>query len=130
MGTAAQLCAALRDCSPKEKAEFVTQLSRKGYFAYLRRWRAVSSEQLERVQALELPGISSMPEPGRYYPNGPLAAHLLGFVGVDNEGLGGLEHAYDQQVGGQPGNSWSSGTASRRCRRASRWRPFPGRRSS
>jgi cell division protein FtsI/penicillin-binding protein 2 len=101
--TAAQLCAALHDCSPKERANFVTQLSRNKEFVWLRRWRAVSSEQLERVQALELAGITFTAEPGRYYPNGSLAAHLLGFVGADNEGLGGLEQAYNQQVGGQPG---------------------------
>jgi cell division protein FtsI/penicillin-binding protein 2 len=102
-GTAARLCAALRDCSAKEKADFVTQLSKKKEFVYLRRWRSVSSDQLERVQALVLPGISFLPEPGRYYPNASLAAHLLGFVGVSNEGLAGLELVYDDQVGGQPG---------------------------
>jgi cell division protein FtsI/penicillin-binding protein 2 len=105
--TAAQLCTALRDCSPKDKADLVEKLSRKGEFAYLRRWRSVSSEQLARVQALELQGISFMPEPGRYYPNMGLAAHVLGFVGVGdgigNEGLAGLELAYDDQVGGRPG---------------------------
>jgi len=74
-GTAAQLCAALRDCSAKEKADFVTQLSKKKEFVYLRRWRSVSSDKLERVRTLELPGISFMAEPGRYYPNGSLAAN-------------------------------------------------------
>ena len=82
MRTAAQLCAALHDCSPKERANFVTQLSRNKEFVWLRRWRAVSSEQLERVQALELAGITFTAEPGRYYPNGSLPAQSL-VVGAD-----------------------------------------------
>jgi cell division protein FtsI/penicillin-binding protein 2 len=107
-GTVAQLCAALRDCSPKERADLVAKLSdRKREFAWLRRWRSVSSDQVARVQALELQGIALTPEPGRHYPNVSLAAHLLGFVGVgdglNNEGLAGLELAYDDRVGGQPG---------------------------
>jgi cell division protein FtsI/penicillin-binding protein 2 len=102
-GTAAKLCAALRDCSPKEKTDLIAKLSGKGEFAWLRRWRFVSNEQLSNVQALELKGVSFMAEPGRYYPNMSLAAHLLGFVGVDNVGLGGLELVYEDLVGGQPG---------------------------
>ncbi|HKW01617.1 MAG TPA: penicillin-binding protein [Vicinamibacterales bacterium] len=108
VATAAQLCAALGDCSPTERADFVAKLSdRKREFAWLRRWRAVSGKQVERVRALQLQGISLTAEPGRYYPNGWLAAHLLGFVGVgdglNNEGLAGLELVYDDVVGGQPG---------------------------
>jgi len=44
-----------------------------------------------------------VPESRRYYPNKNLAAHVLGFVGMDNEGLEGLEAAYEEFIGGVPG---------------------------
>src|SRR5262249_61405949 len=99
-GTAAKLCAALRDCSPSEKVDLIAKLSKKREFEHVRRWRAVNSEQLDRVRALDLPGIAFMAEPGRYYPGMTLAAHILGLVGLGNEGLGGLEKSYDDIVGG------------------------------
>jgi len=52
---------------------------------------------------LKLPGISFQRESKRYYPNRELAAAVLGYVGVDNHGLGGLEHFYDDKVTGRAG---------------------------
>ena len=59
--------------------------------------------QVPRLEALKLPGIRVIPEPRRYYPKLELAAHVLGFVGVDNEGLGGIERTYDNVIRGNPG---------------------------
>src|SRR5205823_4010864 len=56
-----------------------------------------------RVAALALDGVGFIKESRRFYPNKELAAHLLGYVGVDNRGLGGLESAYDSQIRGKPG---------------------------
>ncbi len=42
-------------------------------------------------------------EPKRYYPNGPLAAHVLGYVGLDGQGLGGVEQFYNAKIAGEPG---------------------------
>ena len=44
-----------------------------------------------------------MPEPKRYYPKGPLAAAVLGYVGTDDTGLAGLEQLYDKTIRGKPG---------------------------
>ncbi|MQA30947.1 MAG: PASTA domain-containing protein, partial [Luteitalea sp.] len=60
-------------------------------------------EEARRVADLNLGGIGLMKESRRFYPNRELAAHLLGFVGIDNKGLGGLESAYDSQIRGQDG---------------------------
>ncbi|MDN5344993.1 MAG: hypothetical protein PWQ18_1106, partial [Clostridia bacterium] len=57
----------------------------------------------ELVQKGKLPGIEVVPESRRYYPNGPLAAHVLGFAGIDNQGLEGLETMYDRELAGEPG---------------------------
>ena len=103
VATAAALCGALRDCSPKDKAELAGKLSGPGEFVWLRRWRSVLDDQVDRVRELDLKGLVLQPEPGRYYPNLTLAAHLLGFVDVDNRGLGGIELVYNDLVGGRPG---------------------------
>jgi cell division protein FtsI (penicillin-binding protein 3) len=101
--TAGALCEALGDCTPRERADLATKLAGKGEFAWLRRWRSVSLDQAARVDALDLPGIGLFSEPGRYYPNMELAAHVVGFVGIENQGLGGIESAYDSQIRGQAG---------------------------
>ena len=56
-----------------------------------------------KIDAMKLPGVQSVLEPKRYYPNGPLAAHILGYVGLDGDGLGGLERSYNAKIAGEPG---------------------------
>ncbi len=65
--------------------------------------RKVDYPEVARVKALNLSGVSFEKESKRYYPNRELAAHMLGYVGMDNEGLGGLEFAYQKRIGGTPG---------------------------
>lgn len=55
------------------------------------------------LRRLHLPGIHFVPESKRYYPMRQLAAEVLGYVGVDNIGLAGLERTYDQVITGKPG---------------------------
>ncbi|MCG6197978.1 stage V sporulation protein D, partial [Anoxybacillus sp. LAT_38] len=50
-----------------------------------------------------LPGIEVVEDTQRFYPHGTMAAHLLGFTGIDNQGLTGLERLYDEYLKGQPG---------------------------
>ena len=68
--------------------------------------RRVPNGAADRVRALSadkrLPGISLVPESTRRYPEGPLAAAVLGYVGTDDRGLGGLEFRYDSEVRGRP----------------------------
>ena len=52
---------------------------------------------------MNLPGIHAQFEPKRYYPNGSLAAHILGYVGLDGQGLGGVEQFYNSKISGEPG---------------------------
>jgi cell division protein FtsI (penicillin-binding protein 3) len=70
-------------------------------FAYLA--RQVSPEEAKRVRTMGLPGITLLKESRRYYPNSELAAHVVGYVGLDNVGLGGIESAYDTQIRGKDG---------------------------
>ena len=66
--------------------------------------RKISSQQALMVESANLEGIFLIKEPKRFYPNGPLAAHLIGFSGFDAEGLEGLERKYDRYLKGTPEN--------------------------
>jgi cell division protein FtsI (penicillin-binding protein 3) len=70
-------------------------------FVYL--GRQIDVDVADRLQALGLPGIGFLEVPKRYYPAGPLAPQVLGFVGVDATGLAGLEFEYEQILAGVPG---------------------------
>lgn len=71
-------------------------------FVYLA--RQVEDDVAAAVAALALPGVSMYPESTRYYPNGELAAPVVGFVGTDGNGLGGVEYAYEDRLVGEPGS--------------------------
>jgi cell division protein FtsI (penicillin-binding protein 3) len=62
--------------------------------------RQVEPEYRAAIEKLGLSGIHLLEEPKRYYPYGDLARHLLGNVGVDHDGLAGLELVYDEVVKG------------------------------
>ena len=96
----AKLCRALGDCTHKER-QTLTDRFRRGVFTYVR--RQISADQKRRVEALELEGVGFVKESRRFYPKKELAAHLLGYVGVDNTGLSGLEAAYDSRIRGRGG---------------------------
>jgi cell division protein FtsI (penicillin-binding protein 3) len=101
--TAEAICDALRDCTRKDRDELVRTLSSPKRFVYVRRSRTVLPDQVARVDALGLTGILLRTEPRRYYPYAELAAHVLGFVGLDNTGQAGVEYSFDQDVRGQAG---------------------------
>jgi cell division protein FtsI (penicillin-binding protein 3) len=65
--------------------------------------RKVDAEESHRLTAMNLRGIYFEKEPKRFYPKRELAAQTLGYVGVDDEGLGGIEHAFDEELRGRPG---------------------------
>jgi cell division protein FtsI (penicillin-binding protein 3) len=98
---AATLCGALQDCDAASRRAIAERIRRGKYFAYVR--RQVSPEQAKRVAALELEGVDFIKENRRYYPNRDLAAHVLGYVGIDNVGLGGIEGTYDALIKGKSG---------------------------
>ncbi len=97
----ASLCGAFGDCSPKEQDGLAKRLGQPRAFVYVR--RQVNPAQAHRVADLQLEGIGFLKEDRRFYPNKEMAAQLLGFVGVDNKGLAGIEAAYDSQIRGAQG---------------------------
>jgi len=81
--------------------ELEKRLSGEKAFVWIK--RKVPPSVGQSVRALQLPGIGSLPENLRFYPNRELAAHVLGFEGFDDKGLEGAERAYDQLLAGEPG---------------------------
>ena len=65
--------------------------------------RRLDAELGNKIIAMNLPGVHAQLEPKRYYPNGPLASHILGYVGLDGQGLGGVEQFYNTKIAGEPG---------------------------
>ena len=98
---ARKICDALGDCDARDRQSIADKLGQRRAFAYVK--RQVAPDQAQRVAALNLDGIGFIKESKRFYPNKELAAHLLGWVGIDNTGLSGLEHTYDPQIRGKAG---------------------------
>ncbi len=73
-------------------------------FVYLR--RHVDPPVAERVMALGLRGVSLQREYRRYYPEGEVAAHLVGLTNIDDQGQEGIELAYDRWLQGHTGSKW------------------------
>lgn len=65
--------------------------------------RHVSPDKAQRIRALEIPGVYLQREYKRFYPNGEVTSHLLGFTNLDEEGQEGLELAYDRSLAGKDG---------------------------
>lgn len=65
--------------------------------------RRLSYDIAEKIAALEIDGVYLVKEAKRYYPYGDLLSHTLGYVGIDNQGLSGLELQYDEYLTGKSG---------------------------
>ena len=75
-----------------------TRLSSDRYFVWIK--RRVSPQLADRVRALEIPGVHLERESRRFYPNGELASHVLGFANIDGQGIEGLELSLEEQLRG------------------------------
>ena len=65
--------------------------------------RRLSYEIADQISDLKLPGVYLVKESKRYYPYDTLMSHTIGFVGIDNQGLSGLELMYDEYLTGEYG---------------------------
>ena len=85
-----------------DAATYEEKLKRDTGFVYL--GRKVDAERAAALEALDLGGIGFLDDSKRSYPSGELACQILGFVGVDDKGLAGLEKHYDELLAGTPGH--------------------------
>jgi cell division protein FtsI/penicillin-binding protein 2 len=77
------------------------RLAQRKYFVWLA--RKLPIDTAEQIRELKIKGLDFVRESKRYYPNQFLASHLIGFAGIDNDGLEGLELVYDHYLKGEPG---------------------------
>lgn len=69
----------------------------------LSKGRKISHEKAKEIKAMELKGVYIAEDSIRYYPFGEYLSHVLGFTGIDNQGLMGVELTYDEQLRGDSG---------------------------
>ena len=69
--------------------------------------RKISQKEAAEIKDLRLPGIHFLKENQRFYPNSQLAAHVIGFVGLDSKGLEGIEYQCDPLLNGRNG-TWKA----------------------
>lgn len=81
--------------------EILTKLKAARAFVWIE--RKLPPQKVERIQALNLRGIYFQKESRRFYPKRELAAHVLGYVDMDEKGLGGIEYELDSRIRSKPG---------------------------
>jgi len=94
----ARLIGKVLDVSPDEIA---ARLAGSHSFAWIA--RKLPPEKVERIAAMNLRGIYFQREGGRFYPKRELAAHVLGYVDIDERGQGGIEYSLDDSIRSKPG---------------------------
>jgi cell division protein FtsI/penicillin-binding protein 2 len=94
-------------------------------FAWVK--RKVTAREADRIRQLNLKGIHFQKESKRFYPKRELAAQVLGYVGVDDQGLAGIELEYDKAIRGRPGEMVIERDARRRWFGRTGRPPSPGK---
>ncbi len=127
--TAARVLAAAvhTDASDAQTSEeqIANRLAKNNGFAWIA--RRVSPEVSSQVRALNLKGVYFQKEFQRFYPDNQIAAQVLGYVGVDDNGLGGLEQKFEPQLHGVPGRMLTAMDARRKVLGSTERDPEPGR---
>ena len=126
---AARTLAALVHTDPEDglttEAQIVARLNEGRNFAWIA--RRVTPQVAAGVKALNMKGIYFQQEFARFYPDNQLAAQVLGYVGTDDDGLGGLEEKFDSDLHGRPGLMYTAMDARRKILGSSEHDPEPGR---
>ncbi len=104
--------------------EIVARMKASRNFAWI--MRKVDADTSNRVRDLNLKGIYFRKEPKRFYPKRELASQTLGYVGLDDEGLGGIELEFNDDLQGIPGRELISVDARRKWFGHTERQPIPG----
>jgi len=89
--------------------------------------RRVTPDVAARIKALSFKGVYFQKEFQRFYPDNQIAAQVLGYVGTDDKGLGGLEQKFEPQLHGVPGRMYTAMDARRHVLGSTESEPQPGR---
>ena len=126
---AAHTLAALVHTDPADQQTTEDQIAARLNAGHNFAWiaRRVSPQAASQVKALNMRGIYFQKEFERFYPDNEIAAQVLGYVGVDDNGLGGLEEKFDSDLHGRPGLMYMAMDARRKVLGSSERDPEPGR---
>ncbi|KAB2335318.1 stage V sporulation protein D [Bacillus mesophilum] len=86
------------------KEEAYKQITQRESNVRIKEGRKISHEKAKEIRALELEGVYIGEDSKRHYPFGDYLSHVLGFAGIDNQGLMGLELYYDKELQGEKGS--------------------------
>ncbi len=100
-GNGEEVARALSEILELDYETVYKKTQRNSYYEIVK--RRVEAEEVEKIRDLGLAGIRLDEDTKRYYPNGNLASHIIGFTGDDNQGLWGLESVYDEVLAGRAG---------------------------
>ncbi|KAA6459760.1 PASTA domain-containing protein [Acidobacteria bacterium AB60] len=127
--TAARTLAAIVHTDPADaqtsEEQIANRLSKNNGFAWIA--RRVTPEVSARLKTVNLKGIYFQKEFQRFYPDNQIAAQVLGYVGIDDNGLGGLEQKFEPQLHGVPGRMFTAMDARRKVLGSTEHEPEPGR---
>jgi cell division protein FtsI (penicillin-binding protein 3) len=113
------------DDAPTSEDQILARLTSGHNFAWVA--RRVTPAVANAVRALNLKGIYFDKEFQRFYPDNEIAAQVLGYVGMDDNGLGGIEQKFDAQLHGLPGEKYTAMDARRKVLGSTEREPSPGR---
>src|SRR5580698_1645842 len=126
--SAAEILAEIVHADPHDnftsKQQMLARFNTSRNFAWVA--RRLDASTAERVRELNLKGVYFQKEFKRFYPNSDLAAQVLGYVGTDDSGLGGLEQKFDDEMHGEPGHMSDDVDARRRVFGSEENEPMPG----
>jgi cell division protein FtsI (penicillin-binding protein 3) len=127
-GSAAEILAEIVHSDAKDnftsKQQMLARFNASHGFAWVA--RRVDAATADRVRELNLKGVYFQKEFKRFYPNNDLAAQVLGYVGTDDKGLGGLELRFDDDMHGEPGHVLTAVDAKRHVLGSEESQPQPG----
>jgi len=125
---AARVLAAIVHTDPEDKLSREDQIAHRLDVGKSFAWvaRRVTPEIAIKVRALNMKGIYFQNEFQRFYPDNQIAAQVLGYVGVDDNGLGGLEGKFNGTLHGIPGHMFTAMDARRRVLGSVAHEPEPG----
>nr|WP_058189907.1 penicillin-binding protein [Terracidiphilus gabretensis] len=109
---------------PTSEDQIAVRLAKNNGFAWIA--RRVSPDVSAKIKALNLKGIYFQKEFQRSYPNTEIAAQVLGYVGIDDTGLGGIEQKFEPQLHGVPGRMYTAMDARRHILGSTESEPQPG----
>jgi cell division protein FtsI (penicillin-binding protein 3) len=126
---AARALAALVHSDPADQQTTEDQIASRLNAGHNFAWvaRRVTPAAAAGVKALNMKGIYFQKEFERFYPDNRIASQVLGYVGVDDNGLGGLEQKFDRELHGQPGQVYMAMDARRKVLGSTERDPAPGR---